>query len=185
YRATIDVLTLTATPIPRTLQFSLMGARDLSIITTPPPNRQPVQTEIHSKNEDLIRDAIMQEVARGGQVFYIHNRVKSIKQQAELIRRLIPDIRVRYAHGQINSSKLEKLIEDFYNHRFDVLVSTNIVENGIDIANANTMIINRADNFGLAELHQLRGRVGRSNRKAFILLLISPIENLTKEFSER
>lgn len=185
YRATIDVLTLTATPIPRTLQFSLMGARDLSIITTPPPNRQPVQTEIHSMDEDLIRDAILQEVARGGQVFFIHNRVKNIEQMASMIRRLIPDIRVRFAHGQMSSKKLEKLIEDFYDHKFDVLVSTNIVENGIDIPNANTMIINRADRFGLAELHQLRGRVGRSNRKAFCFLITPPIETLTPEARKR
>lgn len=185
YRATVDVLTLTATPIPRTLQFSLMGARDLSIITTPPPNRQPVQTEIHSMNEELIRDAILQEVSRGGQVFFIHNRVKNIEQTADMIRKLIPDIRVRFAHGQMSSKKLEKLIEDFYNYKFDVLVSTNIVENGIDIANANTMIINRADRFGLAELHQLRGRVGRSNRKAFCFLLTPPIETLTTEARKR
>jgi transcription-repair coupling factor (superfamily II helicase) len=185
YRATVDVLTLTATPIPRTLQFSLMGARDLSIINTPPPNRQPVQTEIHSMDDDLIRDAILQETARGGQVFFIHNRVKNIRQMAASIRRIIPDIRVRFAHGQMNSKKLEKLIEDFYDHKFDVLVSTNIVENGIDIANANTMIINRADNFGLSELHQLRGRVGRSNRKAFCLLITPPIEKLTDEARKR
>lgn len=185
YRATVDVLTLTATPIPRTLQFSLMGARDLSIITTPPPNRQPVQTEIHSMNQELIRDAILQEVSRGGQVFFIHNRVKNIEQTADMIRQLIPDIRVRFAHGQMSSKKLEKLIEDFYDHKFDVLVSTNIVENGIDIANANTMIINRADRFGLAELHQLRGRVGRSNRKAFCFLLTPPIETLTNEARKR
>jgi transcription-repair coupling factor (superfamily II helicase) len=185
YRATVDILTLTATPIPRTLQFSLMGARDLSIITTPPPNRQPVQTEIHSMDEGLIRDAILQESARGGQVFFIHNRVKNIERQAEMIRQLIPEIRVRFAHGRMNSAKLEKLIEDFYSHKFDVLVSTNIVENGIDIANANTMIINRADNFGLAELHQLRGRVGRSNRKAFCFLITPPIEKLTEEARKR
>jgi transcription-repair coupling factor (superfamily II helicase) len=185
YRTTVDVLTLTATPIPRTLQFSLMGARDLSIITTPPPNRQPVQTEIHSMDEGLIRDAILQETTRGGQVFFIHNRVKNIQQIAANIRRIIPDIRVRFAHGQMNAHKLENLIEDFYDHKFDVLVSTNIVENGIDIANANTMIINRADNFGLAELHQLRGRVGRSNRKAFCLLITPPTEKLTSEARKR
>ncbi len=185
YRATVDVLTLTATPIPRTLQFSLMGARDLSIITTPPPNRQPVQTEIHSMDDDLIRDAILQEVSRGGQVFFIHNRVKNIEEIAAMIRRLLPDIRVRYAHGQMSSKKLEKLIEDFYDYKFDVLVSTNIVENGIDIANANTMIINRADRFGLAELHQLRGRVGRSNRKAFCFLITPPIQTLTTEARKR
>lgn len=185
YRATVDVLTLTATPIPRTLQFSLMGARDLSIINTPPPNRQPVETEIHSFNKELMRDAIMQEMSRGGQVFFIHNRVKNIEEVAGMIRQLIPDVRVRFAHGQMNSSKLEKIIEDFYEHKFDVLVSTNIVENGIDIANANTMIINRADRFGLAELHQLRGRVGRSNKKAFCYLITPPIETLTNESRKR
>lgn len=185
YRATVDVLTLTATPIPRTLQFSLMGARDLSIINTPPPNRQPVDTEIHSFNHELIRDAIMQEMSRGGQVFFIHNRVKNIEQVADMVRQLIPDVRVRFAHGQMSSSKLEKIIEDFYEHKFDVLISTNIVENGIDIANANTMIINRADRFGLAELHQLRGRVGRSNKKAFCYLITPPIETLTNEARKR
>jgi len=185
FRATVDVLTLTATPIPRTLQFSLMGARDLSIINTPPPNRQPVYTEIHSFNENLLRDAIIQEISRGGQVFFIHNRVKNIEEVAEMVRRLVPDIRVRFAHGQMTPSKLEKIIVDFYKHKFDVLVSTNIVENGIDISNANTMIINRADRFGLAELHQLRGRVGRSNRKAFCYLITPPINTLTPEARKR
>jgi len=185
YRATVDVLTLTATPIPRTLQFSLMGARDLSIINTPPPNRQPVDTRIHSFDKDIISDAITQEVSRGGQVFFIHNRVKNIEEVANMVRQLIPDIRVRFAHGQMSSAKLEKIITDFYQHKFDVLVSTNIVENGIDISNANTMIINRADRFGLAELHQLRGRVGRSNRKAFCFLITPPIETLTNEARKR
>lgn len=185
YRATIDVLTLTATPIPRTLQFSLMGARDLSIINTPPPNRQPVQTEIHSFDEELIRDAITQETSRGGQVFFIHNRVKNIEAVANMVRELVPNIRVRHAHGQMSSSKLENIIEDFYDHKFDVLLSTNIVENGIDIPNANTMIINRADRFGLAELHQLRGRVGRSNRKAFCYLITPDIKTLTDEARKR
>jgi len=185
YRATVDVLTLTATPIPRTLQFSLMGARDLSIINTPPPNRQPVRTEIHSFDEELIRDAILQEISRGGQIFFIHNRVKNIEEIASMIRRLVPDVRVRFGHGQMSSSKLEKIITDFYRHKFDVLVSTNIVENGIDIPNANTMIINRADRFGMAELHQLRGRVGRSNRKAFCYLITPPVESLTQEARKR
>lgn len=185
YRATVDVLTLTATPIPRTLQFSLMGARDLSIINTPPPNRQPVETEIHSFDKDLIRDAITQEISRGGQVFFIHNRVKNIEAISNMVRQLLPDVRVRFAHGQMSSKKLEKIIEDFYDHKFDVLVSTNIVENGIDIANANTMIINRADRFGLAELHQLRGRVGRSNRKAFCYLITPDIKTLTDEARKR
>jgi len=185
YRATVDVLTLTATPIPRTLQFSLMGARDLSVINTPPPNRQPVYTEIHSFDEELIRDTILQEISRGGQVFFIHNRVKNIEEIAEMVRRLVPDIRVRYGHGQMSGSRLEKIIEDFYQYKFDVLVSTNIVENGIDIANANTIIINQANHFGLAELHQLRGRVGRSNRKAFCYLITNPIQKLSTEARKR
>ncbi|MEQ9264968.1 MAG: transcription-repair coupling factor [Balneolaceae bacterium] len=185
FRAAVDVLTLTATPIPRTLQFSLMGARDLSIINTPPQNRQPVYTEIHGFNEELIKDALLQEISRGGQVFFIHNKVKNIEEIAEMIRRLVPDIRVRYGHGQMSGSQLEKIITDFYAHKFDVLVSTNIVENGIDIGNANTIIINHADHFGLAELHQLRGRVGRSNRKAFCYLITRPVETLSTEARKR
>ncbi|MAO64657.1 MAG: transcription-repair coupling factor [Balneola sp.] len=185
FRASVDVLTLTATPIPRTLQFSLMGARDLSIINTPPPNRQPVYTEIHSFDEELLRDAILQEISRGGQIFFIHNRVKNIQEIAEMVRRLVPEIRVRVGHGQMSGSQLEKIIGDFYQHKFDVLVSTNIVENGIDIANANTIIINQANHFGLAELHQLRGRVGRSDRKAFCYLITSPIRTLSTEARKR
>ena len=184
-RASVDVLTLTATPIPRTLQFSLMGARDLSVINTPPPNRQPVLTEIHSFDSRLIRDAIMQEVSRGGQVFFIHNRVQNIEEIAEMVRSLVPNIRVRFAHGQMSGSQLEKIILDFYDHKFDVLVSTNIVENGIDIANANTILINQANHFGLSELHQLRGRVGRSNRKAYCYLITPPMESLTLESRRR
>ncbi|MCG8374005.1 MAG: transcription-repair coupling factor, partial [Balneolales bacterium] len=185
FRASVDVLTLTATPIPRTLQFSLMGARDLSVINTPPPNRQPVYTEIHSFNEALIRDAILQEISRGGQIFFIHNRVKNIDEVAEMIRQLVPDVRVRFGHGQMTGAQLESIITDFYSHKFDVLVSTNIVENGIDIGNANTIIINNANHFGLAELHQLRGRVGRSNRKAFCYLITPPVETLTPEARKR
>ena len=185
FRATVDVLTLTATPIPRTLQFSLMGARDLSIIHTPPPNRQPVYTEIHGFDESLIRDAIIEETSRGGQTFFIHNRVKNIEEVANMIRELVPDIRVRFAHGQMQPAKLEKIIQDFYQNKFDVLVSTNIVENGIDIANANTIIINNANHFGLSELHQLRGRVGRSNRKAFCYLITPEIRSLTPEARKR
>jgi transcription-repair coupling factor (superfamily II helicase) len=185
FRAAIDVMTLTATPIPRTLQFSLMGARDLSIINTPPPNRQPVYTEIHSFNHELIRDGLIQEISRGGQVFFIHNRVKNIEEVADMIRQLVPDVRVKFAHGQLSASRLEKIIHDFYNHKFDVLVSTNIVENGIDIANANTIFINNANHFGLSELHQLRGRVGRSNRKAFCYLMTPPIQTLTTEARKR
>ncbi|MEX0823049.1 MAG: transcription-repair coupling factor, partial [Balneolaceae bacterium] len=185
FRATVDVLTLTATPIPRTLQFSLMGARDLSIISTPPPNRQPVYTEIHSFDETLIRDAIIEETSRGGQTFFIHNRVKNIEEVAGMIRSLVPDIRVRFAHGQMQPAKLEKIIKDFYQHKFDVLVSTNIVENGIDISNANTIIINNANQFGLSELHQLRGRVGRSNRKAFCYLITPPVHKLSPDARKR
>ncbi|MEX1270476.1 MAG: transcription-repair coupling factor [Balneolaceae bacterium] len=185
FRATVDVMTLTATPIPRTLQFSLMGARDLSVINTPPPNRQPVYTEIHSFDESLIRDAVIEEVSRGGQVFFIHNRVKNIEEVAGMIRSLAPDTRVRFAHGQMPPSRLEKIIRDFYQHKFDVLVSTNIVENGIDISNANTIIINNANNFGLSELHQLRGRVGRSNRKAFCYLITPPVQTLSADARKR
>lgn len=184
-RAAVDVLTLTATPIPRTLQFSLMGARDLSVINTPPPNRQPVYTEIHSFDSTLIRDAILQEISRNGQVFFINNRINNIGEIAEMIRKLVPDVRVRFAHGQMTGNELEKIIVDFYAHKFDVLVSTNIVENGIDIPNANTIIINRADMFGLSELHQLRGRVGRSNRKAFCYLITPPLSDLSVEARKR
>lgn len=184
-RASVDTLTLTATPIPRTLQFSLMGARDLSVINTPPANRQPVQTQIHPFDSTLIRDAITQEVSRGGQVFFVHNRVQNIEEVSGMIRELVPDVRVQFAHGQMTGSKLEKIVHDFYKHKFDVLVSTNIIENGIDIANANTMIINRADHFGLAELHQLRGRVGRSNRKAYCYLMTPPVDMLTPEARKR
>jgi transcription-repair coupling factor (superfamily II helicase) len=185
WRYSMDVLTLTATPIPRTLQMSLMGARDLSVITTPPPNRQPVYTEIHSFDPYMIRDAILKETSRGGQVFFIHNRVQNIEEVAAMVREFVPDIRVRYAHGQMTGAELENIITDFYGHRFDVLISTNIVENGIDISNANTIIINRADRFGLSELHQLRGRVGRSNRKAFCYLITPPLQDLSTEARRR
>ncbi len=185
FRASVDVMTMTATPIPRTLQFSLMGARDLSIINTPPPNRQPVYTEIHSFDPELIRDSIIQEISRGGQVFFINNRVKNIQEVTEMIRELVPNIRIRTAHGQMKPSSLEKIIQDFYQNKFDVLISTNIVENGIDIANANTIIINNANHFGLSELHQLRGRVGRSNRKAYCYLITPPIRNLSEDARKR
>ena len=185
FRATVDVLTLSATPIPRTLQFSLMGARDLSIIRTPPPNRQPVYTEIHSFNEELIREAIRHEVDRGGQVFFVHNRVRNIEEMADMLRQLLPDVRMQVAHGQMSASQLGKIIRDFYQHRYDVLLSTNIVENGIDIPNANTILINNAQAFGLSELHQLRGRVGRSDRKAFCYLITPPVSSLTPEARRR
>ncbi|MFW6348420.1 MAG: transcription-repair coupling factor, partial [Cyclonatronaceae bacterium] len=185
FRAAVDTLTLTATPIPRTLQYSLMGARDLSVINTPPPNRQPVQTEVMSFDSGRIQDAINQEVSRGGQVFFIHNRVKNIEEVCGMIRDLVPNIKVRYAHGQMQGKELEKIIMDFYAHKFDVLVSSNIVENGIDISNANTIIINHADKFGLSELHQLRGRVGRSNRKAFCHLIAPPFQMLSTDSRKR
>ncbi len=184
-RANVDTLTLTATPIPRTLQFSLMGARDLSYINTPPPNRQPIQTEIHSFDKNLIRDAILYETGRGGQVFFIHNRVQSIEEMATTLRQLVPGVRIKTAHGQMESDRLEKEMMDFMQRKYEVLVSTNIVESGLDISNANTIIINHAERFGLAELHQLRGRVGRSNRKAFCYLLVQNIKSITKEAKQR
>ncbi len=184
-RVNVDVLTLTATPIPRTLHFSLMGARDLSVIATPPPNRQPVTTEIHTFREDVIRDSVAYELRRGGQVFFVHNRVGEIDSIANLIMKLVPDARVAGAHGQMDGKKLEKVMVDFINHEYDVLVSTNIIESGLDIPNANTIIINRAHMFGLSDLHQMRGRVGRSNKKAFCYLLTSPMSGLTAEARKR
>jgi transcription-repair coupling factor (superfamily II helicase) len=184
-RTTVDSLTLTATPIPRTLQFSLMGARDLSIINTPPPNRQPIQTEVHVFNQEFIRDAIYYEVERGGQVFFIHNRVQGLQEMKTLIQGLCPDLSIAYAHGQLEGAKLEETILDFIEHKYDVLICTNIVESGVDIPNVNTIIINNAHHFGLSDLHQLRGRVGRSNRKAFCYLLSPPISTLTPDSRKR
>ena len=184
-RVNVDVLTLTATPIPRTLHFSLMGARDLSVIATPPPNRQPVTTEVQTFQEVVIRDAVAYELRRGGQVFFVHNRVGEIDSIANLIMKLVPDARVIGAHGQMDGKKLEKIMVDFINHEYDVLVSTNIIESGLDIPNANTIIINRAHMFGLSDLHQMRGRVGRSNKKAFCFLLTSPMSGLTAEARKR
>ena len=184
-RVNVDVLTLTATPIPRTLHFSLMGARDLSIIATPPPNRQPVTTEVQTCEEEVIRDAVSYELRRGGQVFFVHNRVGEIDSIANLILKLVPDARVIGAHGQMDGDKLEKIMVDFINHQYDVLVSTNIIESGLDIPNANTILINRAHMFGLSDLHQMRGRVGRSNKKAFCYLLTSPLSGLTAEARKR
>jgi transcription-repair coupling factor (superfamily II helicase) len=160
-RTTVDSLTLTATPIPRTLQFSLMGARDLSIINTPPPNRQPIQTEVQVFNQETIRDAIYYETERGGQVFFIHNRVHGLPEMKGLIQGLCPDLSIAYAHGQMDGDQLENTILDFMDKKYDVLVCTNIVESGVDIANVNTIIVNNAHQFGLSDLHQLRGRVGR------------------------
>ncbi len=184
-RPNVDTLTLTATPIPRTLQFSLLGARDLSIMQTPPENRQPVVTEIHTFNRDLVRDAILFEAGRGGQVFFIHNRVQTIEEVAATIQALAPDVRIRFAHGQMPSAALEAVMEDYQNRAFDVLVCTNIVESGLDVANANTILINHAEQFGLADLHQLRGRVGRSGQKAFCYLLVPSVHTLTREARQR
>ncbi len=184
-RVDVDVLTLTATPIPRTLHFSLMGARDLSVIATPPPNRQPVSTEIHTFEESVIRDAISFELRRGGQVFFVHNRVKDIEQIGSIILRLVPDARIGVAHGQMEGAKLEKVMMKFIEGEYDVLISTNIIESGLDIPNANTIIINQAHMFGLSDLHQMRGRVGRSNKKAFCYLLAPPALGLTPEAQKR
>lgn len=184
-RATVDTLTLTATPIPRTLQFSLMGARDLSIINTPPPNRQPVLTEIVQFNEETIRDAIAYEVSRGGQVFFVHNRLQNIREISGMITRLCPGVRVGIGHGQMDGEALEKVMMGFINHEFDVLLATTIIESGIDISNANTIMINDAHNFGISDLHQLRGRVGRSNRKGFCYLIAPPGHMLTTEARKR
>ena len=184
-RTTVDSLTLTATPIPRTLQFSLMGARDLSIINTPPPNRQPIQTEVMVFNEDAIRDIIYYETERGGQVFFIHNRVNGLAEMTGLIQSLCPDISIAYAHGQMDGDKLEDTILDFMDKKYDVLVCTNIVESGVDIPNVNTIIINNAHQFGLSDLHQLRGRVGRSNKKAFCYLFAPPMSTLPPDSRKR
>ncbi|HLN72443.1 MAG: transcription-repair coupling factor [Methylococcaceae bacterium] len=181
----VDTLTLTATPIPRTLQFSMMGARDLSIIQTPPPNRYPISTELHGFSEDIIREAIQYEMARDGQVFFIHNRVANIYEVEAVIRKIVPGVRTVVGHGQMEGAKLEKLMMDFINGQFDVLIATTIIESGLDIPNANTIIINHAENFGLSDLHQLRGRVGRSNKKAFCYLLAPPLSTLTPEASRR
>ena len=184
-KTNVDSLTLTATPIPRTLQFSLMGARDLSIINTPPPNRQPIQTEVQSFNIENIRDAIYYETNRGGQVFFIHNRVNGLPEMCALIAAQCPDLSISYAHGQMEGDKLEERILDFIDKRFDVLVCTNIVESGVDISNVNTIIINNAHQFGLSDLHQLRGRVGRSNKKAFCYLLAPPLGTLPTDSRKR
>ncbi|HEX5170252.1 MAG TPA: transcription-repair coupling factor [Cyclobacteriaceae bacterium] len=181
----VDVLTLTATPIPRTLHFSLMGARDLSIIATPPPNRQPVTTELHTFDEVIIRDAISAELRRGGQVFFVHNRVSDIEGIANTIYKLVPDSRIGIAHGQMEGDKLEKVMLKFIDGEYDILVSTNIIESGLDIPNANTIIINQAHMFGLSDLHQMRGRVGRSNKKAFCYLLTPPASLLTADSRKR
>jgi transcription-repair coupling factor (superfamily II helicase) len=184
-RTNVDILTLTATPIPRTLQFSMMNARDLSVINTPPPNRQPVETRLVSFNEETIKEAIYYEVAREGQVFLVHNRVDNIHDIANLVRKLCPDVRVAVAHGQMDGKILEEVMYDFMEQDYDVLIATTIIESGLDISNANTIIINNAHHFGLSDLHQMRGRVGRSNRKAFCYLLSPPMSSLPDDSRKR
>jgi len=181
----VDVLTLTATPIPRTLQFSLMAARDLSVINTPPPNRYPIESQVIRFNEEIIRDAVSYEIQRGGQVFFIHNRIENIKEVAGMIQRLVPDAKIGIGHGQMEGKKLEQLMLAFMNGEFDVLVSTTIVESGLDVTNANTIFINNANNFGLSDLHQMRGRVGRSNKKAFCFFITPPYEVMTPDARKR
>ncbi|MBR5936054.1 MAG: transcription-repair coupling factor [Bacteroidaceae bacterium] len=184
-RANVDVLTMTATPIPRTLQFSLMGARDLSVIQTPPPNRYPIQTEVHVFSADIIREAVNFEMSRNGQLFIVSNRISSLPDLAATVQREVPDARVAIGHGQMDPDELEKILTGFINYDYDVLVATSIIENGIDIPNANTIIVNQAQNFGLSDLHQMRGRVGRSNRKAFCYLLAPPLSALSDESRRR
>ena len=181
----VDTLTLTATPIPRTLQFSLMAARDLSVIKTPPPNRHPIDTNVIRFSEETIRDAISYEISRGGQVFFIHNRIENIKEVAGLIQRLVPSAKIGIGHGQMEGKKLEGLMLGFMNNEFDVLVSTTIVESGLDVPNANTIFINNANNFGLSDLHQMRGRVGRSNKKAFCYFITPPFHMMTDDARKR
>lgn len=181
----VDVLTLTATPIPRTLQFSLMAARDLSVINTPPPNRYPIESHVIRLNEEIIRDAISYEIQRGGQVFFIHNRIENIKEVAGMLQRLVPDAKIGIGHGQMEGKKLETLMLSFMNGEFDVLVSTTIIESGLDVTNANTIFIHNANNFGLSDLHQMRGRVGRSNKKAFCYFITPPYEVMTTEARKR
>ena len=181
----VDVLTLTATPIPRTLQFSLMAARDLSVITTPPPNRFPIDSIVIRLSEETIRDAIQYEIQRAGQVYFIHNRIENIKEVAGLLQRLVPDAKIRVGHGQMEGRKLEQLMLDFMSGEFDVLVSTTIVESGLDVPNANTIFINNANNFGLSDLHQMRGRVGRSNKKAFCYFITPDFHAMTDEARKR
>ncbi len=184
-KVNVDTLTLTATPIPRTLQFSLMGARDLSIINTPPPNRYPILTELRAFNGELIRDAINYEVDRGGQVFFVHNRVQNIEEVADMIRKFCPDVSIAIGHGQMEGHKLEKVMLEFIDGKYDILLATTIIESGLDIPNVNTIIINDAQNYGLSDLHQLRGRVGRANRKAFCYLLSPPLTTLTADARKR
>ncbi len=185
FKVNVDTLTLTATPIPRTLQFSLLGARDLSVISTPPPNRQPIHTERRVFSEDIIREAIYYEIYRGGQVFFVHNRVRNLADIAAMIKKQCPDLSVGVAHGQLKSQELERVLTGFIDREYDVLVSTNIIETGLDIPNANTIIINNAHQYGLSDLHQLRGRVGRSNKQAFCYLFTPPLSTLSSDARKR
>lgn len=184
-KVNVDTLTLTATPIPRTMQFSLLGARDLSVINTPPPNRYPIQTELHALNENIIREAIYYELERNGQAFFIHNRIQNIYEVETMLRRAVPEARIVVGHGQMDGKKLETILLDFMDGQYDVLLATTIIESGLDIPNANTILINNAQNFGLSELHQLRGRVGRSNKKAFCYLLSPPLGTLPADARRR
>lgn len=184
-KANLDTLTLTATPIPRTLQFSLLGSRDLSVINTPPPNRFPVETVVCGFNPETVRDALSYELSRGGQAYFIHNRVENIKEVAGTIQKLLPDAKIAVGHGQMKGEQLEKVMMDFMNHEYDILVATTIIESGLDISNVNTILINQAQNFGLSDLHQMRGRVGRSNKKAFCFLIAPPLSALTDEARKR
>ena len=184
-KTNVDVLTLTATPIPRTLQFSLMAARDLSVIATPPPNRYPIESEVVRFNEATIRDGILYEMQRGGQVYFIHNRVENIQEVAGMLQRLIPDARIRVGHGQMDGKKLEKNLLEFMDGKYDILIATTIIENGLDVPNANTIFINNAQNFGLSDLHQMRGRVGRSNKKAFCYFITPPMSALSSDAQKR
>ena len=185
FKTNVDVLTLTATPIPRTLQFSLMAARDLSVIATPPANRYPIESEVVRFSEPLIRDGVLYEIQRGGQVFFIHNRVENIQEVAGLIQRMVPDARIAIGHGQLEGRKLEQTLLDFMEGRYDVLVATTIIENGLDVPNANTIFINNAHQFGLSDLHQMRGRVGRSNKKAFCYFMTPPLSKMNPDAQKR
>ena len=184
-KVNVDTLTMTATPIPRTLQFSLMGARDLSVIQTPPPNRHPIQTEIHTFSAEVIAEAINYEMSRNGQVFFVNNKISNLPELEALIHRHVPDARVCVGHGRMAPKDLEQIVYDFMNHDYDVMLSTTIVENGVDVPNANTIIINGAQNYGLSDLHQMRGRVGRGNRKAFCYLLAPPLAALSDDSRRR
>ena len=184
-KTNVDVLTLTATPIPRTLQFSLMAARDLSVIATPPPNRYPIESEVVRFSEPLIRDAIRYELQRGGQIYFIHNRVENIQEVAGMLQRLIPDARIAIGHGQMEGNRLEKTLLAFMEGQSDILIATTIVENGLDVPNANTIFINNAQSFGLSDLHQMRGRVGRSNKKAFCYFITPPLSAVASDAQKR